>query len=62
MRSYCGTSESVPTHHYPDFKFAEESEAHVGSKLRESKPGKAVGLNNIPARLLVDSADIVAKP
>lgn len=26
------------------------------------KPGKPVGLDNIPARLLVDSAGIVAKP
>ena len=52
---------SVNSHHYPDFKFVEVSEAYVGSLLRQLKTGKAVGLDNIPARLLVDSADIVAK-
>ena len=31
------------------------------SQLRRLKPGKAVGLDNIPARLLIDAADIVAK-
>ena len=53
---------SVNSHLYPDFKFAEVSEASVGFLLRQLKTGKAVGLDNIPARLLVDSADIVAKP
>ena len=38
------------------------SEAYVRSQLRGLKPCKAVGLDNIPARLLVDSADIVAIP
>ncbi len=47
---------------HPDFKFVEVSEAYVGSLLRRLKTGKAVGLDNIPAHLLVDSADIVAKP
>ena len=32
------------------------------SQLRRLKPGKAVGLENMPARLLVDSTDIVANP
>ena len=32
------------------------------SRLRRLKPGKAVGLDNISAPLLVDSADIVANP
>ena len=32
------------------------------SQLRMLKPGKAVRLDNIPARLLIDAADIVAKP
>ena len=32
------------------------------SQLRSLKSGKAVGLDRIPARLLKDSADIVAKP
>ena len=52
----------TPSRHYPDFKFAEVSEAYVRSQLRGLKPCKAVGLDNIPARLLVDSADIVAIP
>ena len=39
--------------HYPDFNFAEVSEAYVRSQLRGLKPGKAVGLDNIPARLWV---------
>jgi hypothetical protein len=41
---------------HPDFKFVEVSEAYVGSLLRRLKTGKAVGLDNIPARLLVDSS------
>ena len=32
------------------------------SQRRSLKSGKAVGLDRIPARLLKDSADIVAKP
>ena len=32
------------------------------SQLRSLKSGKAVGLDRIPARLLKDSADIVATP
>ena len=55
-------SQSLLPRHYPDFKFAVVSEAYVGSQLRRLKPGKAVGLDYIPARLLVDSADIVANP
>ena len=43
---------------HPDFKFVEVSEAYVGYLLRRLKTGK----DNIPACLLVDSADIVAKP
>ena len=62
----CGSggspSLSVLSRHYPDFKCAVVSEAYVRSQLRGLKPGKAVGLDNIPARVLVDSADIVAKP
>ena len=53
-------SQSVPPCRYPDFKFAVVSEAYVRSQLRRLKPGKAVGLNIIPARLLVHS--IVASP
>ena len=63
VRTSCVSSVSpTPSRHYPDFNFAEVSEAHVRSQLRGLKPGKAVGLDNIPARLLIDSSDIVAKP
>ena len=54
-------SRSVPSYHYPDFKFAEVSDAYVRSQLCLLKPLKAVDLDNIPARLLVDFVDIVAK-
>ncbi len=47
---------------HPSFKFEEVSEAFVKSKLRGLKAGKAVGLDDVPARLLIDSADIVARP
>ena len=47
---------------YPDFKFKDVSEDFVRSQLRNLKPGKAVGLDNIPSRLLIDAAVIVAKP
>ena len=47
---------------YPSFKFQDVSEASVSSQLRILKAGKAVGLDNIPARLLIDLADIIAKP
>ena len=36
--------------------------AFVRAQLRRLKAGKAVGLDNIPARLLKDAADTVAKP
>ena len=54
----------VNSHLHPDFKFAEVSEAYACgiSTIRQLKTGKAVGLDNIPARLLVDSVDIVVKP
>ena len=44
--------DPAPCRHYRDFNFAEASEAYVRSQLRGLKPGKAVGLDNIPARLL----------
>ncbi len=47
---------------HPSFKFEEVSEEFVKSKLRGLKAGKAVGLDDVPARLLIDSADIVARP
>ena len=66
VRSCCGfgfsPSQSLPSHYYPDFKFADVSNAYVRSQLRGLKAGKVVGLVVFPARLLIDSADIVAKP
>ena len=55
VETSCGSFASpTPSRHYPDFNVAEVSEAyvHVRSQLRGLKPGKAVGLDNIPARLL----------
>ena len=49
----CGCSASpTPSRHHPDFNFAEVFEAYVRSRLRGLKPGKPVGLDNIPAGLL----------
>ena len=61
-RSHGSLRQSALPPHYPDFKFTATSEAYVRSQLCRLKPGKAVGLDNIPARLLVDSVDIVATP
>ena len=47
---------------YPAFKFKEVTETFIKSQLRGLKAGKAVGLDNIPARLLIDSVEIIAKP
>ena len=66
LQSYSGSSsspsQSVLSYHYPDFKFVEVSDAYVRSQLCVLKPGKAVDLDNIPARLLVNFVDIVANP
>ena len=65
LRSSCGVTtsshNSFPQCAYPPFKFAEVSEEFVCAKLRGQKTGKVVG-TDIPARLLIDSATIVAKP
>ena len=53
---------SAFTHQYPPFKFEAVSVAFVRAQLRGLKAGKAVGLDNIPARLLKDAADIVSRP
>ena len=49
VRSSCGSGASpsppAPSRHYPDFKFAEVSEAYVRSQHRGLKPGKAVDLD-----------------
>ena len=52
----------LSTRQYPNFKFEEVSGAFVKCLLRNLKRTKAVGLNDIPGRLLVDSAEVVAKP
>ena len=53
---------SAFTHQNPPFKFEAVSVAFVRAQLCRLKAGKAVGLDNIPARLLKDAADTVAKP
>ena len=53
---------SAFTHQNPPFKFEAVSVAFVRAQLRRLQAGKSVGLDNIPARLLKDAADIVAKP
>ena len=65
LRSSCVPSQrqsGLFTREYPPFKFQEVSEEVVLVQLRGLKVGKAVGLDNIPARLLKDSAGIVNKP
>jgi hypothetical protein len=44
------------------FEFQEVSENFVFCKLRRLKTSKAVGLDDIPPRLLKDAVRIVAKP
>ena len=67
LPSASSSSTGSKNNHYiivqhPAFKFNEVSEDFVKAQLRGMKTGKAMGLDNIPARLLIDSADIVAKP
>ena len=45
----------------PPFRFKEVTERSVLAQLRRLKIGKATGLENIPARLLMDSAVIIVK-
>ena len=49
-------------HRNPPVRFEAVSVAFVRAQLRRLKAGKAVSLDNIPARLLKDAADTVAKP
>ena len=64
--AFLSSTGSQNIHHriaqHPAFKFDKVSEDFVKAKLRALKIGKAMGLDNIPARLLIDAADIVAKP
>ena len=46
----------------PPFEFKEVSEASIRYQLRCLKSNKAVGLDDIPPRLLKDAAQIVAQP
>ena len=60
----CGHNQrdsNTPTRQNPPFNFLEISEEFVMSQLRRLKSAKAVGLDRIPARLLKDSANILAK-
>ena len=47
---------------YPAFRFDEVSQSFVKTQLNGLKAGKATGLDNIPGRLFVDSAEIKAAP
>ena len=42
------------------FRFEEVSVDFIRDQLKKLKPRKAVGLNQLPARLLKDSAEIIA--
>ena len=55
---------SASSHYYSthSFKFERVSENDVKTKLRNLKTGKTSGLDDIPARLLKDSSNIVASP
>ena len=65
LRITCGHNQrdsNTLSRQNPPFNFLEISEEFVMSQLRRLKSAKAVGLDRIPALLLKDSADIVAKP
>ena len=47
---------------HPPFEFKEVSQNFTLSQLRTLKVGKAVGLDDIPSRLLKDAADLIAEP
>ena len=55
-------SSKSSTRVYPAFRFEEVSQSFVKTQLKGLKAGKATGLDNIPARLLIDSAEIIAAP
>ena len=42
-----------------EFKFSTISNNLLGKHIKEMKPSKAAGLDNIPARLLQDSSDVI---
>ena len=44
------------------FEFEEISEQFIYTQLRKLKTSKAVGLDQIPSRLLKDSASVISKP
>ena len=56
------TSASSQHHSTHSFKFERVSENDVKRNLRNLKTGKTSGLDDIPARLLKESSDIVASP
>ena len=65
IRSTSGStqvSRKPSTRVYPAFRFEEVSQSFVKTQLKGLKAGKATGLDNIPARLLIDSAEIIAAP
>ena len=44
------------------FQFQEVKEESLCSQLKKIKTSKAVGIDELPARLLKDSAEVVEKP
>ena len=65
IRSTSGStqvSHKSSTRVYPAFRFEEVSQSFVKTQLKGLKASKAAGLDNIPARLLIDSAEIIAAP
>ena len=58
----CRSSSLPMTHRHPVFQFTEETESFVLKQLKGLKTQKAVGLDDIPPRLLKDSAAIITKP
>ena len=55
-------NQGSTTREHPAFQFEKVSQTFVSSQLRRLQARKAVGLDSIPARLLIDSADIIAGP
>ncbi len=56
------SSSSPSQKRYPQLKFEKVSDQFIFTQLRAIKCGKAVGLDNIPPRLLKDAAEVITDP
>ncbi len=56
------SSSSPSQKRYPQLKFEKVSEQFIFTQLRAIKCRKAVGLDNIPPRLLKDAAEVITVP